>query len=410
MQELADTELLRRYVELNSDEAFSTLVARHINLVYSAALRKTGNAHAAEEITQAVFIILAKKARGLRQEIVLSGWLYQTARLTAANYLRNEIRRAHREQEAYMQSLSEETESNLWRQIAPHLEDAMGQLGEKDRNAIALRFFQGKSFQELAIALGGTENAAKKRVHRTLEKLRTFFAKRGIASTTAIIAGLITANSVQAAPVPLAASISAAALAKGAAASSSTLTLVKGAIKLMAWTKMKMAALAGVAVLLVTGTTALVVQQYHLAPHPAAPGQTDFPRATWAFAGYSDARSAFLSALWARSKGDFKIYLRSLSPEQAQREREDLLRQMNFSGKSEKAVVAQIAEKDFSGVSGFRVRDQVPVSAEQTLLHVDIQGPDQKTIPVIAKFRKVQSEWKFDGFERTNIGNPGKAR
>src|SRR3954464_698005 len=109
MQDAHDMDLLRQYAQRNSDEAFATLVARHVNMVYSAALRKTGNPHAAEEITQAVFVILAKKAGSLRNETILPGWLYQTARLTAANFLRNEIRRAQREQEAYMQSLPDET-------------------------------------------------------------------------------------------------------------------------------------------------------------------------------------------------------------------------------------------------------------------------------------------------------------
>src|SRR5580765_11644 len=116
---MEDAELLRQFVRTHSDEAFAALVSRHVSLVYSAALRKTGNPNAAEEITQAVFVILARKAKSLGPKTVLSGWLYQTARLTAANYLRAESRRARREQEAYMQSLSNETGSDIWLQIAP---------------------------------------------------------------------------------------------------------------------------------------------------------------------------------------------------------------------------------------------------------------------------------------------------
>src|SRR5207249_3644831 len=103
MMTVDDIELLRRYAKLKSEEAFAALVSRHINMVYSVALRNVGNAHQAEEITQAVFIILAKKSASLRQGTILSGWLYQTARLTAANYWKTEIRRTHREQEAHMQ-------------------------------------------------------------------------------------------------------------------------------------------------------------------------------------------------------------------------------------------------------------------------------------------------------------------
>src|SRR6185437_2566558 len=131
MQESQDTELLWQYVRENSDEAFAVLVSRHVNMVYSAALRKTGNPVAAEEVTQTVFVILAKKADGLLRHAALSGWLYQAARLTAANFLRTEIRRTRREQEAYMQTLSKQTEPEIWPQILPLLEDAMGRLGEK---------------------------------------------------------------------------------------------------------------------------------------------------------------------------------------------------------------------------------------------------------------------------------------
>src|SRR5258705_12691889 len=103
MQEFDDIALLREYVERNSELAFATLVTRHVNKVYSVALRHTRNPHQAEEITQAVFVILARKAKKLRQHAVLSGWLYQTARLTAVTHIRSEKRRARREQEAHMQ-------------------------------------------------------------------------------------------------------------------------------------------------------------------------------------------------------------------------------------------------------------------------------------------------------------------
>src|SRR4051812_44071000 len=123
-----DLELLRRYSEDNSDGAFAALVKRHVNLVYSSAYRAVGAPHAAEEVTQAVFIILARKAGSLRKGTILSGWLYQTARLTAANYRRTESRRAQREREAHMQSQLSEDQSERWPEIAPLLEEAMGAL------------------------------------------------------------------------------------------------------------------------------------------------------------------------------------------------------------------------------------------------------------------------------------------
>jgi RNA polymerase sigma factor (sigma-70 family) len=258
MPEPDDIALLKEYAESHSEAAFAELVARYVNLVYSAALRSVGNAQAAEEITQAVFIILARKAKDLSQHAVLSGWLYQTARLTAANHVRTEIRRQNREQEAFMQTILNEPESEAWRQIAPLLDDAMGRLGEKDRNAIVLRFFENKNLREVGLALGASEDAAKMRVNRALEKLRKIFSKRGVNSTTAAIAGAVSANSVQAAPMTLAKTISAVAVAKGAAASSSTLTLVKGALKIMAWTKVKTAVVVGVVAILAATSTVVI--------------------------------------------------------------------------------------------------------------------------------------------------------
>ena len=264
MAELDDHQLLAQFARENSESAFAALVERHVGLVYSVALRRAGNASAAEEITQAVFIILARKADGLSAKIILSGWLYQTTRLTAANFLRTEIRRQHREQEAYMQSLlNEPNATETWTRIAPLLDDALDKLGPRDRDAIALRFFENKSMAEIGTALGASEDAAKVRVNRALEKLRKIFTKRGVTLTALEIAGAVSANSVQAAPVGLAKTISVVAFTKGAAAGGSTLTLVKGALKLMAWTKAKTIVAVGVGVLLTAGTAVVVEKNVH---------------------------------------------------------------------------------------------------------------------------------------------------
>jgi RNA polymerase sigma factor (sigma-70 family) len=231
MQELQDIALLRQYTEQNSEEAFATIVARHVNKVYSVALRHTRNPHQAEEITHSVFVVLAKKARQLGKGVVLSGWLYQTARLTAVTYIRSEIRRTHREQEAHMQSVLNETTSDVWPQIAPLLDAAVAGLNEPDRHAVVLRFFDERSMGEVGAALGVSEDAAKKRVNRAVEKLRLFFTKRGVILSAAVLHSAISANSVQAAPVGLAKAISVAAITQGAAASSSILMLAKGLLK-----------------------------------------------------------------------------------------------------------------------------------------------------------------------------------
>jgi RNA polymerase sigma factor (sigma-70 family) len=259
MQPADDHALLRDYVEHHSDEAFTALVTRHVNLVYSVALRQVGNPHQAEEITQAVFIILARKAAQLRHDKALSSWLFQAARLTANNFVRSENRRHHREQDAYMQSILNESGSEVWPRIAPLLDKAVAILREKDRQAIVLRFYEGRNLREVGLALGASEAAAEKRINRAVEKLRRFFTKRGVVLSGAAIAGAISAHSVQAAPVGLTKTISAAALTKGAAASGSTLTLIKGALKIMAWSKAKaIVTTIGVAVILAASTTGVV--------------------------------------------------------------------------------------------------------------------------------------------------------
>ena len=141
------------------------------------------------------------------------------------------------------------------------LEGALEHLGQKDHDALVLRFFEGKSFNEIGTAFGASENAAKKRVSHALEKLHRYFSKRGISSTADAIAGGISANSVQAAPVALAKTVTAVALAKGAAAGGSTLALVKGALKIMAWIKVKTAVVIGVGLLIVAGTTTATVMK-----------------------------------------------------------------------------------------------------------------------------------------------------
>ena len=255
-----DLTLLRKYAASHSEAAFETLVSRHLRLVYSAAMRQIRDPHLAEEVTQAVFIILAKKAGRISDDTILSGWLYKTTRFVAMAQTREAARRRQYEQESNMQSEDQFDAPNLiWDQISPLLDEALAQLGEKDRQAVLLRFFEDKGLAEVGSYLGSGEDAARMRINRALEKLQRYFNRRGISSTTGIIAGAISANSVQAVPPALAKSVTAVAVAKGAAASGSTLTLIKGALKIMAWTKAKTAVVVGVCVLLAAGTTTVAI-------------------------------------------------------------------------------------------------------------------------------------------------------
>jgi RNA polymerase sigma factor (sigma-70 family) len=253
-----DMDLVREYAARQSEQAFEALVFRHVNLVYSSALRQANDPHLAEEITQAVFILLARKAGALGSGTILPSWLHRTACFVAADALKAGRRRAQREKEAHMQLLNE-PESDVWQDISPLLDNAIAGLNEKDRHAIVLRYFQNKSLQEISAAIGVSEDAAKKRVNRALEKLQKFFSKRGVSSTTAAIAAAIYANSIQAAPAALAKTVSTVAIVKGATASTTTAALIKGTSKLMAWTKMKTAIGLGTGILLVAGATGVLV-------------------------------------------------------------------------------------------------------------------------------------------------------
>jgi RNA polymerase sigma factor (sigma-70 family) len=234
-----DHELLRRFTENGSDEAFAAIVERHVGLVHSVALRHTSNPHHAEEISQSVFVVLARKAGSLSGKVVLAGWLYHMARLMAANFVRAEMRRSEREREALMESPAEEPVlETIWQELSPFLDDAMAHLRPVDRDALVLRYFEKKSLSEVGTALGVRERAAQKRVDRALEKLRSLFASRGILTTVSILAAELSAHSIQAAPVGLAPKI-AATIAAGSAVAGSTLTLMKGTLRVMNWLKTK---------------------------------------------------------------------------------------------------------------------------------------------------------------------------
>jgi RNA polymerase sigma factor (sigma-70 family) len=271
MRDVNDMDLMREYAGQNSEAAFAELVHRHINLVYSVALRYVGNAQDAQDVTQAVFIILAKKAASLCQRTTFTGWLYETTRFTASQLLRTRTRQQAREQEAYMQStLNDSNTDGVWKQLAPILEEAMTRLGEKERALLVLRFFENKSGAETAALLGIQEWAAHKRVARAVEKLRRFFTKRGVILPAAALTAAISANAVQAVPVMLGQSVAAVAMAKGSVATVSTLALVKGTMKIMAWIKVKTAVGVTAGVLLAAGTATVAVSTLMRAQAPPA--------------------------------------------------------------------------------------------------------------------------------------------
>src|SRR5438105_5262393 len=251
-----DWQLLRDYAERGSETAFRALVGRHLNLVLSAALRQVNDPQLAEEISQAVFILLARKARSLRHGVVLAGWLFRTTRFVAARAIRAEQRRQRREQEAFeMQQLS--TADDAWKRIAPALDEAVERLGETDRNAVLLRFFEDWSHQQVGAALGLSEEAARKRVNRALEKLRGFFAGRGFVVSATALASALAANAAKAAPIGVTNSVAGAACTAGTAATASLPAIVSETLAAWRWTKVKWAGGVGAIALIIVAVVTI---------------------------------------------------------------------------------------------------------------------------------------------------------
>ena len=240
MNGLTDQQLLREYTQLHGEAAFGELVRRYVDLVYSAALRMVRDAHLAEDVTQNAFVALAQNAGQLTDRAVLSGWLHRTAQNIAAQTVRTDVRRRAREQEAAAMNELLATESDApWEQIAPHLDAALGELAEGDRDALLLRYFERKSAREMAQTLGISDEAAQKRVNRAVDRLRESIAKRGVTVGASGLLVLITANAVQAAPAGLAFTISTAATLGGA-----TLLTAATATKAIAMTTLQKALIA----------------------------------------------------------------------------------------------------------------------------------------------------------------------
>ncbi|MBI3851288.1 MAG: sigma-70 family RNA polymerase sigma factor [Verrucomicrobia bacterium] len=264
-----DSELLRRYVRDRSEAAFAELVRRHLDLVYSSALRQiNGDVHAAQDVAQAVFLDLARKAARLTRHSSLSGWLYTSTRYLTANARRAAQRRLVRELTAHtMNELQRADEAEPdWSALHPILDDAMHELNETDREAVLWRYFERRPFAEIGLQLGLKENAARMRVERALDKLRAALIKRGVNSTGAALATMLVNQAVASTPADLAQRV---CLAVTAAAEVGGVVAWRAA--LWASMKIKLAVGAGVAMLLVC---ALVWWQF-AEPKPGIPSSPD---------------------------------------------------------------------------------------------------------------------------------------
>ena len=250
-----DAQLLRSYAADRSEAAFAELVRRHLNFVYAAALRQAnGDAHLAQDATQLVFTDLARKAATLAGRPVLSGWLFTSTRFAVSKLVRGERRRQVREQEAHMmhEMLDDPAAQLDWARVRPVLDEALAGLGDADREAVLLRFFEGRDFAGVGARLHLSENAARMRVGRALDKLQAQLARRGLTSSTAALAVVLANQAVIAAPAGLAASVTSTALAGAAAAGTAGLVAT-----FMTMNKLTLG-LAGS--IIVAGATGFVVQ------------------------------------------------------------------------------------------------------------------------------------------------------
>jgi len=235
---IEDAELLRSYAENRSEAAFAELVQRHVNLVYGAALRRVGgDTHLADEVTQTVFTTLARKAGRLVRHPVLVGWLHRSTHYAALDAVRDKLRR-----DQAIKTMNANADPNRnrgpeinWEEIRPVIDSLLDQLSDNDRGALLLRFFENRTFAEIGVTMRLTEDAARMRVERALDKLYVLLGRRGIKSTTAALASLLAAEAVTAAPAGLAGAATGAALttssgAIGVFAFMSTTKLIVGIV------------------------------------------------------------------------------------------------------------------------------------------------------------------------------------
>lgn len=225
-----DAELLRRYAEEHSEDAFAELVGRHVGLVYHAALRQLGgDTHRAEDVTQAVFTDLARKGTALQRHPALASWLHLSTRFAAAKVRRSEQCRQKHEREAEIMHalLREETSAAEWERLRPMIDDVIHGLNDRDRAAVLLRFFEGRSFADVGATLALSEDAARMRVERALEKLRVSLARRGVTSTSAALGAVLAHQAAAAVPPGLALSVTGSALAAANTALAPTLAMIE---------------------------------------------------------------------------------------------------------------------------------------------------------------------------------------
>jgi len=408
-----DTELLRRYAMGGDEEAFAELVQRHVNLVYSAALRQVhGDVHLAADATQLVFSDLARKAQALAGHRVLAGWLFTSTRFATAKLVRGERRRQAREHEAHLmhEFMHDDPSARLdWERVRPVLDEVLGELSDADREAILLRYFEGRDFAGVGARLHVADNTARMRVERALEKLRARLERRGVTSTGAALAVALASQAVVAAPAGLAANIIGVALAGGVVGAAAG-----GASAVATFMSMTKLQLGLTSALAVAGATGLVVQANTVASLREAADALRRETAAIAPLQAENIRLARLAAEAATLRRDDAEFTRLEGEASALRIRlQQIARAEEARAAAAAASAAQIVELarlDQMPRPKFQARPQYPAElrtagvAGQVLVDfvVDANGDVQKAMAVRSTQREFEdaavaavTKWKF---------------
>jgi RNA polymerase sigma factor (sigma-70 family) len=269
-----DAKCLEEFIRSRSEPAFAQLVARHINLVHAAATRQSRDPHLADDIAQAVFIVLARRAASVNPAH-LTGWLLATTRYAVKDALKRKSRRDHHEQQAAaMKSPVQSDAADQTPDVARLIDEAIAHLNPADRTAVALRFLERKPLADVAQALNISEDAAQKRVSRAIVKLRARLAAKGVTCTLAALAALLTDFSVHTVPPALGQSVATTALAAagGATVSATAAAIADGTIRLMSFSFKPIAV--AVAVLLITSAA---VMYFAFPSHPRQTSAVPLP-------------------------------------------------------------------------------------------------------------------------------------
>jgi RNA polymerase sigma factor (sigma-70 family) len=472
MQSKSDAELLHEYAEHGCEAAFTEIVSRHMNLVYSAAVRQVVSPDLAHDVAQSVFTDLARKAgfliRKADHNAALVGWLYRSTRFEALNLMRGDRRRQGRERQAMQDLIPAPETSPDWERIRPALDAAMADLRDDDRDALLMRFFKNQDFRSIGAAFGVSDNTAHQRVIRALETLRKSLAHRGITTSAAALLIAISGNAVQAAPVGLAVAVSTSAMLARAAVATSTAaaaktiamttlqkTLITIAIAAGAGTGIyearqvaylrhevqtlqqeqtplaeqiqqlqrerdsatnQLAAMADeistiagdrAELLRLRSETGMLRQQTNrlgtlvrglskaLSPTTmsAAPlEQTNFPRSSWAFGGYSTPEATLESYMWAKSRGDVKTAFDSATSEMQQ-----AIRESYFKDKSDAEISALLIE-NAQNQAGIQILKKMVTADDQVIFQVHLDGMPDKSYSLLT-MRKLGGEWKVSSAE-----------